>query len=43
MADQAPDVIVADLTMGESKLAGLRLIRRLRGGRDAAGAGLYHA
>lgn len=34
--DQAPDVIVADLTMGESKLAGLRLIRRLR----AAGATL---
>ncbi|RCW79245.1 response regulator transcription factor [Paracoccus lutimaris] len=33
---QAPDVIVADLTMGDSKLAGIRLIRRLR----AAGARL---
>ena len=31
---EAPDVIVADLTMGEAKLAGIRLIRRLR----AAGA-----
>ncbi|CAM3127433.1 two component transcriptional regulator, LuxR family [Paracoccus aminovorans] len=31
---EAPDVIVVDLTMGESKLAGLRLIARLR----AAGA-----
>ncbi|TWI38336.1 response regulator transcription factor [Paracoccus sulfuroxidans] len=26
----APDVIVADLTMGDSKLAGLRLVERLR-------------
>lgn len=33
---QAPDVIVADLTMGERKLAGIRLIQRLR----AAGATL---
>lgn len=33
---EAPDVIVADLTMGESKLAGIRLIERLR----AAGAAL---
>jgi two-component system uhpT operon response regulator UhpA len=32
----APDVIVADLTMGERKLAGIRLIQRLR----AAGATL---
>ena len=32
----APDVIVADLTMGDSKLAGIRLIQRLR----AAGATL---
>ncbi|KGJ10759.1 response regulator transcription factor (plasmid) [Paracoccus versutus] len=31
---QAPDVIVVDLTMGEAKLAGARLIERLR----AAGA-----
>ncbi|UFM66824.1 response regulator transcription factor [Paracoccus sp. MA] len=31
---QAPDVIVVDLTMGETRLAGLRLIERLR----AAGA-----
>lgn len=31
---QAPDVIVVDLTMGEARLAGLRLIERLR----AAGA-----
>lgn len=31
---QAPDVIVVDLTMGEAKLAGARLIQRLR----AAGA-----
>ncbi|KRW93548.1 response regulator transcription factor [Paracoccus sp. MKU1] len=31
---QAPDVIVVDLTMGEAKLAGVRLIERLR----AAGA-----
>lgn len=33
---EAPDVIVADLTMGERKLAGIRLIQRLR----AAGATL---
>lgn len=33
---EAPDLIVADLTMGDSKLAGLRLIQRLR----AAGARL---
>lgn len=32
----APDVMVIDLTMGESRLAGVRLIERLR----AAGAGL---
>lgn len=32
---QAPDVIVMDLTMGEAKLAGVRLIERLR----AVGAG----
>ena len=34
--NEAPDVIVADLTMGDSKLAGIRLIQRLR----AAGATL---
>ena len=33
---EAPDLIVADLTMGDSKLAGIRLIQRLR----AAGARL---
>jgi len=33
---QQPDVIVVDLTMGEAKLAGVRLIQRLR----AAGADL---
>ena len=35
---EAPDLIVADLTMGDSKLAGIRLIQRLRAAKEGGEA-----